>query len=398
MAGQSLKILSISSVFPNPARPGHGLFVRSRLLHMADQAGLRIIAPIALFDYRSRKFPLCASRRRFDGKVEVMHPRWAYPPWGGSLNAACLFARLLVPVVRMRKEFPFQLIDAHFGFPDGIAACLLAGVLRCPFTVTLRGSEVVHARRPLRRRCLLWALRHAARVIAVSDSLRSFAISLGVDPARVRTVANGVDAGVFFRRDRDACRQKHGIPSNECMILSAGRLVPEKGQDRVIRSLKALTEEGLDAGVWLAGSSDGSAGYERELRRQAQELRIQSRVRFLGQVSPESLAELLSAADVFCHASAREGWPNVVHEALSCGTPVVATNVGAAATLIPSPEYGLVVDPQDPQALLCALRQALRTRWNHPAIAAWGQSRSWEHVTREVLEQMEQVIEENAAS
>jgi glycosyltransferase involved in cell wall biosynthesis len=97
---------------------------------------------------------------------------------------------------------------------------------------------------------------------------------------------------------------------------------------------------------------------------------------------------------VFCLASAREGWPNVVHEAHACGTPVVATNVGGVPEMIPSENFGLVVPPNDPAALHAALKQALSRQWDRGAIAAWGQARSWRQVAAEVLREMEQVCEE----
>jgi glycosyltransferase involved in cell wall biosynthesis len=104
----------------------------------------------------------------------------------------------------------------------------------------------------------------------------------------------------------------------------------------------------------------------------------------------------MSAADVFCLASTREGWPNVVHEALACGTPVVATDVGAVPDLIPEPCYGLVVPVNDEAALEAALQTALHKDWDRPRIAAWGQRRSWEQVAREVFDEMQNVVAEQA--
>ena len=100
----------------------------------------------------------------------------------------------------MRRRFPFELIDAHFGFPDGIAAWLLAGSLGVPYVVTLRGNETLHARYRVQRILLQRAMQNAARVICVADNLRKFAISMGVDPAKAVTIPNGVDTEMFYRQ------------------------------------------------------------------------------------------------------------------------------------------------------------------------------------------------------
>jgi glycosyltransferase involved in cell wall biosynthesis len=102
----------------------------------------------------------------------------------------------------------------------------------------------------------------------------------------------------------------------------------------------------------------------------------------------------MAAADLFCLASSREGWPNVVNESLACGLPVVATDVGAIPEMIPSEQYGLIVPPDNAVALQNALREALGRNWDRSAIADWGQSRSWAQVAREVLQEMRQVIDE----
>lgn len=393
-----LKILSISCVYPNPAEPTLGLFVKRRLQHLAAFAEVKAIAPIPVFDYSNpagkyfRRGDRAGPVAGTEGDVPVLHPRWFYPPFGGAINAFLLFLRLLWPVVRLRKEFPFQLIDTHFAHPEGIAGALLSVLLRSPLTITLRGSETAHARYRFRRYGMKWALQRANRVFTVSERLRQFAIALGVAPAKVKTIPNGIDGSIFFPRDRSECRRKHGIPFDGPVLLSAGYLVEGKGHHRVIMALKALGGEGLVAYLVIAGGPGRQGQYEGRIRKLVADLGLEAAVRIRGEVTPGAMAELMSAADVLCLASSREGWPNVVHEALGCGTPVVATNVGAVPELIPSDRYGIVVPPHDQASLEEALRKALQKKWDRPAICAWGQARSWEQVAQEVLQEVRQII------
>jgi teichuronic acid biosynthesis glycosyltransferase TuaC len=393
------RILSLSCVYPNLNDPGLGLFVRSRLSHLSRLADVKVVAPIAEIDYArsaSRWFgrhgvPL----RQVDAGIEVLHPAWVYPPGGQSLNAILLFLRLVPLLAGIRASFDFDVIDAHFAFPDGIAACLLAGVFQVPFTVTLRGNETMHARYQLRRRLIAWSLRKASRVITLSETLRQFAVSQGADRDKVKTIPNGVDAGTFFPRDRIHCRHKYNIHPDAKVVLSAGTLIERKGHHLVVRAMASLVREDVNRVLLIVGGSGREGRYEEEIRRQVAEFGIQKHVRFLGEVPPSDLAELMCSADVLCLASSREGWPNVVHEAMACGVPVVATNVGAVADMIPSPDYGFIVPIADPESLEKALNQALSKEWDHRAISALAHSRSWEQVAREVFFELREIATRN---
>jgi glycosyltransferase involved in cell wall biosynthesis len=135
----------------------------------------------------------------------------------------------------------------------------------------------------------------------------------------------------------------------------------------------------------IAGGRGPEGAFEEQLRAMAAEQGMEDQVRFLGAVSADTLAELMSAADVFCLASTNEGWPNVVHEALACGAPVVATDVGAVPEMLPGTQYGTIVPVNDQAALEFGLERALCARWDRDAISAWGRARSWSQVAREVL-------------
>src|ERR1051326_379332 len=206
VALKRLTILSLSTEFPNPSEPSKGLFVRARLLGMAERAALTVIAPVALLDYANPDNRLLASvsipRSRRDGRAQIYHPRWLYPPYGGWTNAFFLFARLLWPVARFHRAHPRMLIDAHYAHPEGIAAALVGAALNIPFIVTMRGSELSYRGQPRKRYWMGWALRRANHVIAVSNGLRDLAIELGVPPERTTVIPNGINAAIFHPRDR----------------------------------------------------------------------------------------------------------------------------------------------------------------------------------------------------
>jgi teichuronic acid biosynthesis glycosyltransferase TuaC len=384
---QDVKVLSLSTVFPNPAEASLGPFVRHRLQHLAKLLSVQVVAPIAVFDYAQREFRKPGIPDTWqDGAIRVHHPRWFYLPWGGYTSAFCLAARLMPFLKGLRRDYPFELIDSHFAHPAGITAALVAGALGLPFTITLRGNETMHAEARGRRRWIRWALRRAAGVITVSESLRRFVIANGVEESRVRTIPNGVDADVFCPRPYMETRARLGIPEGCRAIVSAGFLIERKGHHRVIRALSDMRRSGCNAELWIIGGPGREGQFEKHLHREVRERALEPLVHFTGNVKPSVLADFMSAADVVCLASSREGWPNVVHEAQACGAPVVASDVGGVQDMIPRAEYGFVVPAGDEAALTTALRQAIEARWDRARIAAWGRARSWQQVATETAE------------
>ncbi|MBI1787510.1 MAG: glycosyltransferase [Acidobacteria bacterium] len=391
--GWRVRVLSLSCVYPNPSEPSLGVFVRRRLQALSRHDRVTVVAPVGVVDWargsiRNRQV---IPRRRQDGPIEVMHPGWLYAPGGLAINPVLLFLRLLPLVIGLHRRDRFDLIDAHFGYPDGVAAGMLAATLRLPFTVTVRGNATLPGQYLWRRNAMVWSWRRASAVIAVSARLRDYVMSMGVLGSQVKMIPNGVESLVFHPHDGPKCRRELGIPLDCKVILSAGALIERKGHHRIARALRALVDEGCPAQLVIAGGAGREGRYEDQIRREVRELGLEDRVRFIGTVTPEEMATWMSAADVFCLASNREGWPNVVHEASACGTPVVATDVGGVPDMVPSSDYGFVVPSNDAGALRDTLRTALKKDWDRAAISAWGCSRSWERVAGEVHAEFERI-------
>lgn len=233
-----------------------------------------------------------------------------------------------------------------------------------------------------------WALKRASAVFAVSDPLARLACELGARQQAVRTVGNGVDTALCqaaCAAVRPACRDSY-------TIVSAGRLTPRKGHQDVIRAVAGLRLQGVAARLRIIGEAGrGVRSHEPQLRKLADDLGVAREVEFAGWMPQKLLAAAMAEADVVCLASEREGWPNVIHEALACGTPVVGYCVGSMPMLVPDERYGFVVPVGDAEALQSALEQALRKPWDRSAIAAWGRSRTWDVVAREVLLVLNQI-------
>ena len=380
------RILVFSSLFPFPADPNAGVFIRERMFRVGQHVPLVVVSPKAWspFDALIRKFrprfrPV-APRVEVQQGITVYAPRFFSPPgvlkhWDSTFMALGSY----FTVRKLQREFGFNLIDAHFGYPDGHAASLLARWFRVPFTVTLRGSERTYAETPAFKSRIAAAVKKAARVIGVSDSLRRLAVRLGAPEHRTIAIGNAVDSHRFQPMDRAEARQRLDLNNTDPVIVSVGWLIERKGFHRVIEVLPHLIERHPGLRYLIVGGATGADTMEAQLRQQVEDLGLQDHVRFLGAMKPDDLKWPLSAADLFVLATRREGWANVFLEAMACGLPVVTTDVDGNPEVVCKPELGRIVPFGDAPALQTAIDEALNTPSDKTAIRAYAEENSWDH-------------------
>lgn len=377
-----LRVLSLSTVFPSAERPTHGLFVEERLAWCGARAEVTVLAPVPW--QRSLGVARGPERRR---GLEVHRPRFWYLPrfWKG-LDGAALRRSVAGLALRLHAERPFDVLDAHFAWPEGAAALELGGILGVPVTVTLRGTLEWLADDPARGPRMAEVVRGAERVIAVSHDLAARARALGAAAERVRVVPNGVDAERFRPGDRQAARAALGLAPEGPLLASVGHLSPRKGFQDLIEVLPGLRATHPGAELVLVGGAGAEGNDRARLEELARSHGVGGAVHFLGPQDPDGVARALTACDLFAFASRYEGCPNVVLEALSCGRPVVSSAVGEVPHLL-QPEGGLVYGaPEERDALLRALREALGRRWEPEAVRATVAERTWARTADEVLE------------
>src|SRR5512143_1316836 len=402
-AAGAIELVVFSSLFPSAARPGAGLFIRERMFRVAQRRPLAVVSPQPWFPGQSLIRRLRPGYRpqapalEIQQGIRVYHPRFLAVPgvlrqldgWSMALGSFFLLRRL--------KAQGAGLIDAHFGYPDGEAATRLGRWLGLPVTITLRGTEVPHSRSPALRPHLVRALKAAARLFPVSDSLRRLALQLGAAAEIAEVVGNGVDVGRFHPVDRAEARARYGIPENARVLVSVGALVERKGMHRVIDCLPALIGRYADLHYAVVGGASPEGDMRGTLDAQVTRLGLEDRVHFLGALPPDELKWALSAADVFVLATGNEGWANVFLEAMACGLPVVTTDVGGNAEVVCSDALGILVPFGDAAALEGAIEQALARDWNRAAIVAYAEANQWDRRVAQLLRAYDGVLARAAA-
>jgi glycosyltransferase involved in cell wall biosynthesis len=378
-------IVVLSSLFPSSVQPLAGLFIRERMFRVGAHLPLAVVAPTPWFPlqgllrlWRPSLRPGAPRYQRQSG-FDVWFPRFLSVP-GRLKGLDGLFMALgaLPRLWKLNRAGRLDLIDAHFGYPDGYAATLLGRWLRVPVSITLRGTEQRHAQDPALAPLLAAALQRATAVIAVSESLRQVALKLGVAPGKVQVVGNGVCLERFSPLDRGEARRRLGLTAARPVLVSVGGLVERKGFHRVIELLPALRARFPDLTYLVVGGPSPEGDIGAELRRQVAELDLGDAVRFLGPLPADRIREPLSAASVFVLATRNEGWANVFLEAMACGLPVVTTDVGGNAEVVCRPELGTVVPFGDAERLLAALEQALCTNWDVQTIRRYAEDNTWD--------------------
>lgn len=372
-----MKILTFSTLFPNSEKPGHGIFVETRLRHLvaSGQVEARVVAPVPWFPSTNPRFGDYAKQARVPREelrhgIRVAHPRYPVLPKIGMNVAPLLLAQSVKPAIaRMLDEgYDFDLIDAHYFYPDGVAAAMLARHFNKPLVITARGSDItLLPNYPLPRRMIRWAAQRADGIITVCNALRDEVAALGIDAGKVTSLRNGVDLQLFRPTERAAGTEA------AFTLLTVGHLVPVKAQELIIGALPLLP------GVRLVVAGDGPN--RQMLEDLARNLQVGDRVQFLGAVPQAQLRGHYGAADALVLASSREGWANVLLEAMACGTPVVASRVYGTPEVVAAPAAGVLMAERTPQGVADAVN-ALRA--NYPDRAAtrrYAEGFSWDDTT-----------------
>lgn len=347
-----LRVLTLSTLFPDATRPTFGVFVERQTLELAAHPGvaLTVVAPLGLPPWPLRRVgrhaALAALPHREDWKgIRTFRPRFTtLPGTGGRFHVSALVRALAPLLAGIRRDVAFDVIDAEFFFPDGPAAVALGARFGVPVSIKARGADMHHWGHGATARQVIDAGRRAGGLLAVSDSMQADMAALGLPADRIRVHHTGVDLDRFAPRDRAAAKAALGVAGP--LVVSLGALIARKGHDIVIDAVAAIP----GATLLIAGGGPDRGALAARIAARG----VGDRVRLLGGVAHADLPALLGAADVMALASASEGLANAWVEALACGTPIVITAAGGAAEVVTDPAYGRIV-PRDPAAFATAI-------------------------------------------
>lgn len=379
-----MKILTFSTLYPNKNQPNQGIFVENRLRHLMKDTKIQaiVVAPVpwvpSLFKSSKSYGPLVSIPEiETRHNVTIYHPRYLVIPKIGWYFATPFFMYLATKslVQKLHQVEKFDLIDSHYFYPDGVAAAALANDLKLPFTITGRGTDLnILPKYFLPKKMIIWSAQKANALITVSSSLKTILVNLGITPDKITSLRNGIDLNLFHLLEKDLFQNTFSFPSNKKIILSVGNIVENKGNEFTIRALAMLPDE---YHLVLAGSGPEEA----KLRNIIKDLHLNDRVTFLGQVPHHDLIKLYNAADCLVLASSREGWPNVLLEAIACGCPVVSTTVNGTPEIIQKPEAGILIQDRKPETIAKGILDLFKNKSSREKTSAYAKDFTWEETS-----------------
>ena len=373
-----LKVTLVTPIFPIPAQPYRGHSEYEIVLALAKRADVSVICPFP-------RYP-----KWFQPTYDHRHPDLSYSPPGVSTRyfeypalpgvTRCInglvCARYLEPYFRESRPD----VSCNFWlYPEGYATVVVARKLGIPAIIGSIGSDLNRFVDPASRWLTRLAMKQATFVVTKSEHLRQRAIEMGISAAKVRTIRNGCNPNVFHLGDRSAARAQLAIDDKAELVLFVGRLDTAKGIEELLEAFASLA--GRRPNLRLAFVGDGPGG--EHLRSKSKHLALEDRITLNGPCSSQKVAQWLTAASVLALPSYNEGYPNVVIEALSCGRPVIATNVGGILELV-NEESGILIAPRDSRALASAIEKAMDRRWDEHSISEQFR-RGWDEASDELL-------------
>jgi glycosyltransferase involved in cell wall biosynthesis len=223
---------------------------------------------------------------------------------------------------------------------------------RKPILLTVRGSDLQLTERKWIEAISLYTLKRVDKISTVDQALKHRLIEMGI--AEVDVLPNGVDSDRFRPVDAATARRELGLPADNKVVLFVGMLIPIKGIEYLLEAIRVVAHKDENAIFAFVGEGHLKSKIVERLEDLA------DRVVIAGSRPSTETPLWMNAADILVLPSLSEGRPNVVLEAMACGTSVVATPVGGIPQLLQDGKTGLLVPTRDSEALARSLLRLLR--------------------------------------
>jgi teichuronic acid biosynthesis glycosyltransferase TuaC len=397
MESGSVQILTYTNLFPNHVRPNVGIFVKNRMAAFSHQTRsiIDVVAPVPYFPklpWQTRWSPFShIQSKETEPPFNIYHPRYlVIPKIGMATHGRSLYWGTYKLVQKLHRQTPYDLIDAHWIYPDGWAAVKIGKQLGIPVILSARGNDInEYLDFPAIRPLISWCLQNCVHVISVCQALKDLMLPLGIPSSKVTVIGNGIDTEQFFPVPLKPVRQQLHLPLDRPIILSIGALEPRKGHHILIEAMRLLKDKGMDN---LLLCIVGGGPFRQHLEQLITEFHVENNVMLIGEVPHHELRAWYSAADIFCLASDREGWANVLLESIACDTPVVATNVYGTPEVVTSTEMGCIVKERSPKEFAIQIANALKKKWDQTTLVEYAQSHTWDKAVRTLKDVFGEVL------
>lgn len=364
------------------------IFVKEQLKYISKYfLNVYVIVPSPLSISKVRRIP---TENYSYGNIHVFFLRYLDFPL-----SYFLFRDLWVEIERRSvsnfiedNNLKFDIIHAHNTWRAGRIATRLKETFDVPVVITEHTSNVLYAAVGKKDKQFVKAWNLSDAIIRVNKKDVHLIEIFAMAGSKIKVIPNGYDAELFFPIQTSLAKEKLKLPINKKVILTIGRLDQTKGYPYMLSAVKEMITDNDDFIYIIIG--DGKLKHN--LESQIKKLGIDNYVKLIGGKPHNEIPLWMNACDLFVLPSLNEGNPTVMFEALGCGKPFVGTRVGGVPEVITSEDYGLLVDPADPEDLAEKVLAALDREWDREKILAYARRYTWENIAKEVVGVYDQVL------
>lgn len=366
-----MKIIILTTQYPSTYFQSSGICVEEQInaLKTKINGSIVVISPtpwlprMFWFNKRWRRY-VQTEKERVKNGVTIYHPRYLIPPIKYFRCLRSYFMYLSIkPLIKtlLKADREKCILHTNFISPEGVVGALIKRKFGIPHICTIHGSDINIApfQNKLDRILTKYALRRCDRIITVSKKLKEKILSIENKLSNITIIYNGAAPKEFRHIHKDKARRMLEITKQNKIILYIGNLIAIKGINNLIKAFAKLLknyDKKESMTLFLIGNGD-----EREnLTNLAKTLHVENEILFLGAKPHNEIPLWLNAADIFVLPSLSEGFPLVIPEAMMCGVPIVATDVGGISEAIINKNTGLLIKPNDVDAISEAISLYLK--------------------------------------
>ena len=362
------RLLIITNLYPLPWEPNRATFNRQQFENLAQDYELDFLIPVAFMDwFKNRKQVTQTANRRFI-------PYFFTPKIGRRFYAVFMFFSILFHSGFWIKQRKAKKILASWAYPDAVAANWLSKLFSIDFYFKVHGSDIdIQCQNKSRAKQVVNMSKNAKGILSVSQALANKMITLGINANKIEVIYNGVDHHKFNVQTQR--------PYKNHYLLFVGNLKHDKGVMELLTGFAQISQQHPDLHLVYAGNGVMMAS----LQSQTAQLKITDRVKFLGNINHGDVPQWLSHCQALVLPSYHEGVPNVLLEAMACGKPVIATNVGGIPEIIDESICGHLIPPENSHAVASAITALFEKNWSEVAIKQYSQQFSWERNKKQLI-------------
>lgn len=400
MNNKKKKILVLLDGMPSKENPYCWKHALDQTLQLSKECNIIIVSPVCL-TLSLRRFQknrdLLKKLPQYRYKVEsaiCLRPRYidfSFIPWKYRKHYFQIFTMILsILFLLLFKRIKFDIIHAHFVYRPGYVTTILGKILGKPAIITAPGSDIhqnLYKENGLCKKRTYDAIKWSEKIITVSEYLQKIVAKIGFEE-KTRVIPYGFSEREFYPMNKEKCRSKLSLGKNKKIILFIGNLIPIKGVDILLESIRIICDTNDNLELIIIG--DGSE--KLMLEQQARDCKIDKIVYFLGRKDHNEIPLYINSANIIVLPSRDDGRPVVILEALACGRPVVATHVGGIPETIVNEKLGILVEKEDPIALADAIIKALEYKWDSSYQSNYADKYNNTRLAKEILNVYDEVI------